>query len=83
MANSPNPDRDTKYMMEKWGTNRLITDYGDIKMEKNSQKMLREIVEDDMTPKNRNKSKETELFERFDDSGEVFKREGGSEPLFG
>jgi hypothetical protein len=28
MANSPNPDRDVSYMREKWGTNRLITDYG-------------------------------------------------------
>ena len=83
MANSPNPDRDVKHMMEKWGTNRLVTDYGDIKMEKNSQKMLREIVEDDMTPKKLNKSKETELFERFDDSGEVFERGDQSKPLFG
>jgi len=83
MANSPNPDRDTEYMMKNWGTNRLITDYGDIKMEKNSQKMLREIVEDDMTPKKRNKGKETELFERFDDSGEVFERGDQSKPLFG
>ena len=83
MANSPNPDRDVKHMMEKWGTNRLTTDYGDIKMKKNSQKMLREIVEDDMTPKKLNKSKETELFERFDDSGEVFERGDQSKPLFG
>jgi len=81
MANSPNPDRDTKYMMDTWGTNRLITDYVvEIKME---EKMLREINEDEMTPKRSNKKKETELFERFDDSGEVFEREGDSEPLFG
>lgn len=80
MTNSPNPDRDTKYMMDTWGTNRLITDYGEIKME---EKMLREINEDEMTPKRSNKKKETELFERFDDSGEVFEREGDSEPLFG
>jgi hypothetical protein len=40
MANSPNPDRDTRYMMDTWGTNRLTTDYGEIKME---EKMLREI----------------------------------------
>ena len=80
MANSPNPDRDTKYMMDTWGTNRLTTDYGEIKMQ---EKMLREINEDELTPKKSNKKKETELFERFDDSGEVFEREGGSEPLFG
>lgn len=27
MAMHPNPDRDTKYMKERWGTTRLITDY--------------------------------------------------------
>jgi hypothetical protein len=27
MAQNPNPDRDTVYMYENWGTNRLITDY--------------------------------------------------------
>jgi hypothetical protein len=27
MAVNPNPDRDVEYMKEKWGTNRLITDY--------------------------------------------------------
>lgn len=28
MAIHQNPDRDVDYMREKWGTNRLITDYG-------------------------------------------------------
>lgn len=27
MAVKPNPDRDTKYMKEMWGTTKLITDY--------------------------------------------------------
>ena len=46
------------------------------------EKMLREINEDEMTPKKSNKKKETELFERFDDSGELFERGSGKEPLF-
>ena len=75
MANSPNPDRNVDYMMTNWGTNKLITDYGEITME---EKMLREINEDEMTPKKSNKKKETELFERFDDSGELFDKE----PIF-
>ena len=37
MANSPNPDRNVDYMMKNWGTNKLITDYGEITME---EKML-------------------------------------------
>jgi hypothetical protein len=27
MAQNPNPDRNIDYMMQNWGTNRLITDY--------------------------------------------------------
>ncbi len=27
MAIHPNPDRDTSYMKQMWGTTRLITDY--------------------------------------------------------
>jgi hypothetical protein len=33
MANNP-VDRDSKYMYEKWGTNRLITDYGSLSNQK-------------------------------------------------
>ena len=31
MAQNPNPDRDVDFMMENWGTDRLITDYGSLK----------------------------------------------------
>lgn len=31
MAMNPNPDRDTKFMKENWGTTKLITDYTPIK----------------------------------------------------
>jgi len=31
MAMSPNPDRNTQFMKENWGTIRLITDYFPIK----------------------------------------------------
>lgn len=29
------PDRDIKYMVQNWGTNRLITDYGSLNEHKN------------------------------------------------
>ena len=29
MANNPNPDRDVEYMRKMWGTEGLVTDYGD------------------------------------------------------
>lgn len=34
MAQNPNPDRDSDFMMKNWGTNRLITDYGSLKIKK-------------------------------------------------
>ena len=40
-------DRDKDYMKEVWGTTKLITDYT-VK----PPKMLREIANDDLTPKN-------------------------------
>lgn len=36
MAVSPNPDRDVSFMVENWGTNRLITDYVPISRQKNA-----------------------------------------------
>ena len=74
MGNSP-VDRDKKYMKQMWGTTRLATDY--IVEEKmvtqndfldnlanhQHQKMLREISNDDLTPKKRDTVQETEIFE--------------------
>ena len=74
MGNSP-VDRDKKYMERMWGTTRLATDY--IVEEKMAtqndfldnlanhqhQKMLREISNDDLTPKKRDTVRETEIFE--------------------
>lgn len=34
MANNPNPDRDSAYMKEYWGTTCLITDYWSLPIEK-------------------------------------------------
>ena len=74
MGNSP-VDRDKKYMKQMWGTTRLVTDYiVEEKMETQNdfldnlanhqhQKMLREISNDDLTPKKRDTVQETEIFE--------------------
>ena len=62
MGNSP-VDRDTDYMREMWGTTKLVTDYDqnekmnakhdflDNLANHQHQKMLREIANDDLTPK--------------------------------
>ena len=78
MGNSP-VDRDKKYMKQMWGTTRLVTDY--IVEEKMAtqndfldnlanhqhQKMLREIANDDLTPKKRDSIDENEFFENESD----------------
>ena len=83
MGNSP-VDRDKKYMKQMWGTTRLATDY--IVEEKMTtqndfldnlgnhqhQKMLREISNDDLTPKKRDSIDENEFFEN----------ESNPEPLY-
>ena len=78
MGNSP-VDRDEKYMMKMWGTSKLVTDY--IKEEnmdkKSNKKMLREIAEDDLTPKKRDFFSETELFER-----NIENDKNGPKPLY-
>jgi hypothetical protein len=52
-------DRDTKYMMEMWGTNQLITDY---KPEKKS--LLREVTTEKFMKQE--VQEETELFTEWD-----------------
>jgi hypothetical protein len=59
MAIHPNPDRDVNYMREVWGTTSLIADYHS----NPKSQMLREISNDDKTPKKRDSKSENELVE--------------------
>ena len=72
MGNSP-VDRDTKYMREMWGTTKLSTDYYEDKKMNDfldnlgnhqHQKMLREIANDDLTPKKYDSKVQRDLHER-------------------
>ena len=79
MATQPNPDRDVNYMRELWGTNSLVTDYGSL----TDKRMLREIVEDDMTPKKHNLKVQKELHQRIRNDNDYDDWEYGTEPIFG
>ena len=78
MGNSP-VDRDTNYMREMWGTTRLVTDYHQSEKMNDfldnlgnhqHQKMLREIANDDLTPKKHDFKTQNELHEKIrDDNG--------------
>ena len=71
-------------MREMWGTTKLVTDYyKDEKMSTNHdfldnlanhqhQKMLREIANDDITPKKRDTVNQEDLYEKADDNTELF-----------
>ena len=93
MGRSP-VDRDPEYMKETWGTNRLVTDYyREGKMTPNSdfldnlanhqhQKMLREIANDDLTPKKHDFMLQNELHERIRNDDDYDDWEYGTEPLY-
>lgn len=78
MGNSP-VDRDINYMREMWGTTKLATDYInyyeneemnpqndflDNLANQQHQKMLREISNDDITPKKRDTINQEDLYEK-------------------
>ena len=90
MANSP-VDRNRDYMREMWGTSKLVTDYGS--MHPNSdfldnlanhqhQKMLREISNDDLTPKKHDFFHQNEIHERIRNDVDYDDWEYGTEPLY-
>jgi hypothetical protein len=83
MGNSP-VDRNANYMRDMWGTTKLITDYYEnekMPTEHNfldnlenhqHQKMLREISNDDLTPKKRDTVNQEDLYEKIDENTELF-----------
>ena len=70
-------DRDKDYMKEVWGTIKLITDY----MVK-PPKMLREIANDDLTPKKHDFVTQNELHEKIRNDDDYDDWEYGAEPLY-
>ena len=77
MANNPNPDRNVDYMYETWGTTSLITDYST----KPRGKMLREISNDDMTPKKHDFVQQNELHEKIRNDNNYDDWNYGTEPI--
>ena len=91
MGNSP-VDRNSDYMREMWGTTRLVTDYyRDEKMHDfldnlgnhQHQKMLREIANDDLTPKKHDFKTQNELHEKIRNDEDYDDWDYGTEPYYG
>ena len=91
MGNSP-VDRDSNYMREMWGTTRLVTDYHQSEKmhdfldnlgNHQHQKMLREIANDDMTPKKHDFKTQNELYEKIRNDEDYDDWSYGTEPTYG
>ena len=70
-------DRDKDYMKEVWGTTKLITDYM-----VTPPKMLREIANDDLTPKKHDFVTQNDLHEKIRNDDDYDDWEYGAEPLY-
>lgn len=74
-------DKDQNFMKEEWGTEFLASEYGwEEKISK--QKMLREIVNDDITPKKHDFITQNEIHERICNDKDYDDWEYGTEPLY-
>ena len=76
MSNLP-VDRDKNYMYDMWGTDRLITDYGNI-----PQKRVIQEVMHDTAPKHDFK-KQVELHEKIRNDEDYDDWDYGTEPVYG
>ena len=74
-------DRDKNYMYELWGTTNLTSDYGVFEKIKD-KKMLREISNDDLTPKKHDFLIQNELHSKIRNDEDYDDWEYGTEPLY-
>jgi len=91
MGQSP-VDRDVNYMREMWGTTKLVSDYGSMTPKNDfldnlandqHQKMLREIANDDLTPKKHDFSHQNEIHEKIRNDDDYDDWDYGTEPYYG
>ena len=82
MAMNPNPDRNLSYMKEVWGTSSLITDYWSIPEKKSEKQMLREINNDEITPKKHDFSIQNEIHEKIRNDDDYDDWNYGTEPVY-
>jgi hypothetical protein len=79
---SKSVDRDKNYMYEMWGTTNLTSDYG-VFGKIQEKKMLREIANDDLTPKRHNFKAQSELHSKIRNDVDYDDWEYGTEPIYG
>jgi hypothetical protein len=81
MANLP-VDRDSNYMYDRWGTNRLITDYGSMKfIHEEKKEFIQEIM--DYEQQAHDLKKQNKLHEKIRNDEDYDDWEYGTEPAYG
>lgn len=74
-------DKDQNFMKNQWGTKFLSSEYGwESKIKK--QKMLREISNDDLTPKKHDFHQQNEIHKKIRNDQDYDDWEYGTEPLY-
>jgi len=74
-------DKDQNFMKNEWGTEFLASEYGwEEKIQK--QKMLREIANDDLTPKKHDFKVQNELHAKIRNDDDYDDWEYGAEPFY-
>lgn len=71
-------DQNKEYMYKTWGTDRLVTDYHSLN---EKTKLLREINQDEITPKKHNFDPQNEIHERIRNDQDYDDWEYGTEPI--
>lgn len=74
-------DKDQNFMKTQWGTEFLSSEYG-WESKVNRQKMLREIANDDLTPKKHDFNIQNELHSKIRNDNDYDDWEYGTEPLY-
>jgi len=80
MAIQPNPDRNTDFMYQTWGTNRLITDYYPLDEQK---KVIQEIMHDEIEKNKHNLTEQSQLHQKIRNDEDYDDWEYGTEPIYG
>ena len=80
MAIQPNPDRNTDFMYQTWGTNRLITDYSPLDEQK---KVIQEIMHDEIEKNKHNLTEQSQLHQKIRNDEDYDDWEYGTEPIYG
>lgn len=74
-------DKDQNFMKKTWGTEYLASEYG-WEEKLSSQKMLREITNDDLTPKKHNFQLQNDLHAKIRNDNDYDDWDYGTEPIY-